>query len=152
MSVDVEETITIDRPRPQVAGYAMDPAHDTEWIGGVTQVELLTDPPVRVGTQVRRVARFLGKRIDYVLEVTEVEPAERVVMRSIRSPFPMVVTYRFADDGTRTRASIRVQGDSGGFYRVAAPLLAGRVRRDVHGDLERLKRNLEPGRPTPADR
>jgi hypothetical protein len=73
-------------------------------------------------------------------------------MRSIRSPSPMVVTYRFADHGASTRASIRVHGDAGGFYRVAAPLPAGRVRRGVHGDLERLKRDLGSGRPAPAGR
>ncbi len=87
MIVDIEETITIDRPRSEVAAYAMDPLHDTDWIDRLSRVDLITDPPVRVGTQVRRVA----------------------------------------------------------FFRVAAPLLAGRVRRGVHDDLQRLKRKLESG-------
>jgi len=153
MSVDIEETITIDRPRPRVAAYAMDPTHDTEWIGALTKVAVLPDPPVRVGSPVRRVARFLGKGVDYLLEVTEHQPAERLVMRSVRSPFPMVVTYRFADDeGGGTRATVHVQGDPGGFYQLAAPLLARGVRNGVRGDLERLKRNLESDRPAPADR
>ncbi len=146
MIVDIEETITIDRPRSEVAAYAMDPLHDTDWIDRLSRVDLITDPPVRVGTQVRRVARFLGRNVDYVLEVTEHAPEERLAMRSIRSPFPMLVTYTFADDGgDATRASVRVQGGSSGFFRVAAPLLAGRVRRGVHDDLQRLKRKLESG-------
>jgi uncharacterized membrane protein len=149
MSVDVQEAIVIQRPRAEVAAYAMDPANDPAWIGGITGVELLTDPPLRVGTRVRRLARFLGRTIDYVLEVSEHRPAERITMRSVRGPFPMVVGYRFADHGPGTHASIRVQGDAEGFYRLAAPLLAGRVRRDVRGDLERLKRNLEPRARTP---
>ncbi len=139
MSIDVEESITIGRPRQEVAGYAMDPARDTEWIAAFNRVEVLTEPPVGVGTRVRRVARFLGRTIDYVLEIAEHEPGRRVVMRSVRSPFPMVITYRFADDPAGTRASIRVQGDAGGFYRLAEPLLAGRVRGDVRADLRRLQ-------------
>jgi hypothetical protein len=143
VSVEIDETITIDRPRADVAAYAMDPANDTSWIGALTRVDLLTDPPVRVGTRVRRVARFLGRSIDYVLEVTDHEPARGLAMRSVRSPFPMRVTYLFDDQGTGTRATIRVQGEAGRFYRLAGPLLAGQVRRGVRGDLQRLKRQLE---------
>jgi uncharacterized membrane protein len=143
MTVEVEESIAIDRPRHGVAAYAMDPANDTSWIRALTRVELLTDPPVRVGTRVRRVAQFLGRSVDYVLEVADYEPGRRLAMRSVRAPFPMLVTYLFADQGGGTRATIRVQGDTGRFYRLAGPLLAGQVRRGVRGDLERLKRNLE---------
>src|SRR2546430_6452188 len=107
VSIDVQETALIDRPRPDVAGYAMDPANDTRWIGGIREVAWVTEPPLRVGSRVRRLARFLGRPVDYVLEVADLDPQTRVVMRSVRAPFPMVVTYTFADDGGRTRAGVR---------------------------------------------
>ena len=60
MAVDVTATASIDRPRDQVAAYLRDPANDTKWIGGLLSARLLTPGPVTVGSQVERVASFLG--------------------------------------------------------------------------------------------
>jgi hypothetical protein len=45
-------------------------ANDTSWIGGLRSARLLTPGPVRVGSQVERVAAFLGCQIEYVNEIT----------------------------------------------------------------------------------
>jgi uncharacterized protein YndB with AHSA1/START domain len=145
MSTHVEAETTIRQDREKVAAYAMDPRNDRSWIGGLTDVNVLTDGPVGNGTQVERVAQFLGRRIEYVNEIVEHVPPERLVMRSVKAPFPMTVSYEFlpVDGGTRVR--IRVEGDAGGFYRLAGPLLSRSVKRSVSGDLARLKGVLESG-------
>ena len=143
MSIDVPVTALIDRPAAEVAAYAMDPANDTSWIGGIREVRWVTEPPLRVGSRVRRLASFLGRPVHYVLEVTDLAPGERVVMRSVEAPFPMVVTYTFAAEGPGTRTGVRVQGGSGLGFRVAGPLMAWQVRRNLRGDLARLGRALE---------
>lgn len=139
MSIDVTRTAVIDRPPAEVAAFAMDPANDTSWIGGIREVHWVTEPPLRVGSRVRRVARFAGRPIDYVLEVQELEPGARVVMRSTQAPFPMVVTYTFAAEASGTRAGVRVQGGAGPIFAVAAPLMAWQVGRSLRGDLARLR-------------
>jgi uncharacterized membrane protein len=151
MPVDVTATATIDRPREEVAAYLRDPANDTAWIGGVRNARLLTPGPVAVGSRVERVAGFLGRRIHYVNEVTELT-GDRLVMRSVRSPFPMRVTYghRQASDGA-TEVSVRVEGDAGRFYALAAPLLGLAVRRSIGRDLRNLRQVLE-GQPRPSGR
>ncbi len=136
---DVTAEIRVERPREEVARYAMDWRNDTEWIGALSRVELVSEEPL----QVRRVAGFLGKRIEYVNEVVELEPARRLAMRSVKAPFPMTVVYEFEDAGDGTLMRIRTSGDATGFYRIAGPLLARAVRRGVEGDLARLKRRLE---------
>jgi uncharacterized membrane protein len=143
MAVDVTATGIVERPHDQVAAYLRDPSNDTEWIGGLRSARLLTAPPVGVGSQVERVASFLGRRVEYVNEITELT-TDRLVMRSVRSPFPMRVTYghRDAGDGT-TEVSVRVEGDAGRFYALAAPLLGLAVRRSITRDLRNLKRVLE---------
>jgi uncharacterized membrane protein len=149
MAVDVTATGTIQRPRDQVAAYLRDPANDTEWIGGIRSARLLTPGPVAVGSQVERVATFLGRRVHYVNEITELT-ADRLAMRSVRSPFPMRVTYGHRDAaGSTTEVSVRVQGDAGRFYALAAPLLGLAVRRSITRDLRNLKRVLE-ARPQPT--
>ncbi len=148
MAVDVTATASIDRPREEVAVYLRDPANDTTWIGGLRSARLLTPKPVAVGSRVERVAGFLGRRIEYVNEITELT-ADRLVMRSVRSPFPMRITYghRPASDGA-TEVSLRVEGDAGRFYALAAPLLGLAVRRSITRDLRNLKQILE-SRPRP---
>jgi uncharacterized membrane protein len=145
MAVDVTATDTINRPRDQVATYLRDPANDTEWIGGIRSAQLLTPRPVTVGSQVERVATFLGRRVHYVNEITELT-ADRLAMRSVRSPFPMRITYGHRDAGAgTTQVSVRVEGDAGRFYALGAPLLGLAVRRSIARDLRRLRRILEAG-------
>jgi hypothetical protein len=143
MSTDVEVETIVERPRPEVARYAMDWRNDREWIGALSDVRLVTGEPFGVGSQVERVGSFLGKRIEYVNEVVELDPGARLVMRSVKAPFPMTVVYEFEDVGEGTRMRIRTQGDASGFYRVAGPMLARAVRRGVERDLRRLKQVLE---------
>ena len=146
MAVDVTATGTIDRPRDEVAAYLRDPVNDSTWIGGVRSARLLTSGPVAVGSQVERVASFLGRRIRYVNEVTDLTD-DHLTMRSVSSPFPMRVTYRHRDAGNgTTEVAVRVEGDAGRFYALVGPLLGLAVRRSIARDLRNLKRALEPAR------
>ena len=140
---DVTVETTIARPRPEVASYATDWRNDTTWIGALSDVRLVTDGPFGVGSRVARVASFLGRRIEYVNEIAEYEPGSRLLMRSVKAPFPMTVAYEFEDADGGTKMRIRAQGDASGFYRLAAPLLDRMVRRGIGGDLRRLKAALE---------
>jgi uncharacterized membrane protein len=143
MAVDVTATETIDRPCDEVAAYLRDPANDTRWIGGIRSARLLSPGPVAIGSQVERVATFLGRRVQYVNEITELT-ADRLAMRSVRSPFPMRVTYGHRDTGdSTTEVSVRVEGDAGRFYALVGPLLGLAVRRSITRDLRNLKQLLE---------
>ena len=143
MTIDVIENININRVRKDVAKYAMNPDNDPIWIGGISEAKLVTKPPIGKGAVVERVAHFLGKRIDYTLEVTEYEPDKLMVMQSIKSPFPMTVTYQFEDTNDGSMAQIRIQGGSDGFYKLAGPLMARQVRQNLKGDLKALKKLIE---------
>jgi uncharacterized membrane protein len=146
--IDVTARVEVRRPRTEVAAFMTDPANDPAWIGGVREVRVETPPPLRAGSRVARVAAFLGRRVEYVNEITELDPGRVLDMRSVKAPFPMRVTYSFEDrdpgaDGAGTVVRNRVQGDPGGFFALFGPLLAPLVRRSVQGDLERLRDLLE---------
>ena len=143
MAVDVRAEVVIARPRDEVTAYVMDPVNDPLWISGIKQARMLTEPPLAKGTRVERVASFLGRRIEYVLEVEEHDPDALLEMRSVKGPFPMRVTYAFEEAGDGTLVRIRVQGESGGFYSLAGPLLSRSIKRNITGDLRALKRLLE---------
>jgi uncharacterized membrane protein len=142
MSTDVAVERRIERPRAEVAAYAADWRNDKEWIGALNEVRLVQEEPL----QIARVASFLGKRIEYVNEVVEDDPGRRLVMRSVKAPFPMTVTYEFEDaDQGASVMRIRTQGDASGFYRVAGPLLSRAVKRGLERDLARLEERLDAG-------
>jgi uncharacterized membrane protein len=146
VSIDVIAEVRIRRPRAAVFAFMSDPSNDLQWIGGLRSVRLLGDPPPRVGSRVARVASFLGRRVEYVNEITALEPPSRLEMRSVAAPFPMHITYTFdaaPDDAGATLVRNHVRGGSGRLFSIASPLMAPLVRRNVQRDLERLRDVLE---------
>jgi polyketide cyclase/dehydrase/lipid transport protein len=147
MSIDITAEVAIRRALRDVAAYMIDPAHDPEWIGGVREVRMETPQPLAVGSRVARVASFLERRVEYVNEVTELDPERVLDMRSVKAPFPMRVTYSFErrgpGDGDGTTVRNRVRGAPGGFFALFGPLLAPMVKRSVQKDLERLRGVME---------
>ena len=140
MSVDITARVHVARDPAAVAAYMIDPANDPQWIGGLREAELLGDPPVTVGSRVRRVAYFLRRRVEYVNEIVALDDS-RLDMQSVKAPFPMQITYRFDPaPGGGTIVSNHVRG---GGPRLFAPF----VRRNVQRDLERLRDHLQRTRP-----
>ena len=144
MAVDVLTETVIDRPRAQVAAYAADPSHAPDWYENIQSVEWKTQPPIAVGSRMAFVARFLGRRLAYTYEIVELEPGEKLVMRTAEGPFPMETTYTWESTGEgSTRMTLRNRGEPSGFSRVSAPLMAAAMRRANRKDLARLKALLE---------
>jgi hypothetical protein len=143
--MDVLAQRVIALPPAMVAEYAMDWRHDAEWTQGIRTAELTAPADgggFGTGAEVTRTAYFLGRRIDYVLRVVAHEPPTLLEMKSVTGPFPMHVTYRFDCHPDGTLASIRIRGDAGGFYRLAAPVVRFYVRSSIRRDLRDLSRNL----------
>jgi hypothetical protein len=144
VAVDVLTEIVIARPRAEVAAYAADVDHATEWYENIEAVEWKTEPPLRVGSRVAFVAHFLGRRLEYTYEIRELVEGERLVMSTEQGPFPMETTYEWSDAGEgATRMTLRNRGEPAGFKRVAGPVMASAMRRANRKDLERLKRILQ---------
>jgi hypothetical protein len=143
--MDVSTDRVIGLPPEKVAAYAMDWRHDHEWTQGIKEAALSKESPgggFGLGAEVTRTAFFLGKRIDYVLRVVGYEPPTLLDMKSVAGPIPMHVTYRFDPHPDGTSASIRIRGDAGGYYRLAAPLMARKVSSSIRKDLRDLERHL----------
>jgi hypothetical protein len=143
MPVDVRTEIEIEGPRTEVADFAADPDNATAWYRNIEAVEWETPRPLAVGSRVAFVARFLGRRLAYTYEITELA-SDRLVMRTTQGPFPMRTTYAWRDAGPgRTHMTLRNTGTPSGFSRLVAPLMAPAMRRANTKDLRRLKALLE---------
>ena len=144
MKVDVLTETVIDRHRAEVAGYAADPDNAPKWYVNIMAVDWITRPPLAVGSRVKFLARFLGRRLEYTYEFVELVAAEKLVMRTAEGPFAMETTYTWDDYGDRkTRMTLRNRGEPSGFAGLAAPMMAAAMRRANTKDLARLKAVLE---------
>jgi Polyketide cyclase / dehydrase and lipid transport len=143
MHVRVLSVIEIDRPRSEVAAFAIDPARAREWYGDVRDVRW-NRQPVAVGSRLAFVAAFLGRESDYVYEVTELVPGERFAMSRAEGPFRMETVFSWEDvRGGGTRMTLQSSGHPSGLSLLLAPLLKSSMKRSSRKDLARLKTILE---------
>ena len=143
MAVDVVTQITITKSTEVVSAFAGDPTNAPRWYKNIDSVEWRTDPPVIVGSKVAFVAHFLGRRLSYTYEITELIPGERLMMRTAEGPFPMETTYTWTNVDGSTLMTLRNRGEPSGFSKVAAPVMASAIRRANRKDLVNLRALLE---------
>jgi carbon monoxide dehydrogenase subunit G len=147
----VEEEIVIDRPPEDVFAFVTDPENDREWVSTAVERQREKEGPIGVGSRIRAVDKFLGRRIESTLEVTEHEPNTRSAIR-LEGPISASGTYVLEPENGRTRFRwvLDAEAGLGGLYlgRVTDPLVTFIFRRRIRSDLRRLKGALERRPPT----
>ncbi len=141
--IDVEVAVTIRRPRPDVAAVMFNPRYATAWIGSALQVLPEHAGPLRHGTKVAFVSRFLGHRIADIGEVVDHEPDRRLEM--FARAFDLRIRYELEGIPEGTIARISARGWPAGRLRFLAAAINPLLRRAVMRDLGRLKSLLETG-------
>ncbi|QDW30421.1 ATPase [Arthrobacter sp. KBS0702] len=141
--VNVQTEILIRRPREIVASFASDPDNAPAWYVNIRSAKWQTKRPLAVGSRVAFTARFLGRNLDYVYEISELVPGYKLTMRTKQGPFPMRTSYSWPDEDGATRMTLRNTGEPSGFSALAGIFMAPMMRRAMRKDLENLKKILE---------
>ena len=142
--VDVQTEIIIDKPVHIVAEYAMNPDHAPEWYVNIKSSEWRTVKPLEIGSQIAFKAKFLGRELSYVYEITELIPGQKLVMKTADGPFPMETTYTFeAISNNTTKMKLRNSGDPSGFSRLFSPFMKMMMKKANKKDLEKIKEIIE---------
>ena len=143
MAIREELSVVIDRPIEEVFAFATEPENEPLWQSTSLETEQTSGGPVGVGTTFRNTSKFLGRRIDSTYEVTENEPPRRQCVRATSGPIPGSGCYLFEPAEGGTRFTQRFEAEIGGFFRLAEPLVARAIRRQMEADMETLKDLLE---------
>lgn len=144
MSIEVTSSVEIARPAAAVFAYLADWTNNPAWQRGMVSCTTTSDGRIEVGATYHQVARMLGRTIESDFEVVAFEPDRMIRITTTAGTFPITVERRVEPRGQDAcTASAHVQGDPGGMFRIAAPLLARMVQQSVRADYRRLREVLQ---------
>jgi uncharacterized membrane protein len=138
----VETNIVIHRPVEDVFAVLSNAENNPKWSSAFLEVNKTSEGPVGVGTTWRGVGKFLGKQIEVELEETGYEPNQKSAQKST-VPFPSNQQMTFERVNGGTRVNLKFEAEPGGFFKLAEPLLASTVKRNIEGELANLKDLME---------
>lgn len=139
----IEISAVINRPVEEVFAVVSNLENNPKWSSTFLEVKKTSQGPIGVGTTWRAVQAFLGQRIESDVEVTEYEPNRKSAQKTKSGPIPAEVRqiYERAEGGTRV--SFALEGQVGGFFKLAEPLVANLAKRSIEADFANLKDLME---------
>jgi len=135
----------IDKPIKDVFAFAANPNNMTKWNSAVVSLEQITPGAVGVGAKFKSVGEMMGRRIEGEMQVTAYEPDTKCGYQVNAGPMQVNLTLMFKTVGTGTKISLNAQGSPAGFFKLAEPVMASRVKAMMEENLARLKSVLEKG-------
>jgi len=142
--VNVSTEIIIHLPKEKVAEFASDPDNAPKWYVNIESVEWLTEKPLKIGSQLVFRAKFMGRHLQYIYEVIEIIPGQKLVMQTVNTPVIIETTYGWqAVDENTTCMTFCNRGIPPGLSKILTPIVAIVIKQASRKDLKRLKSLLE---------
>ena len=145
--IRIQASVTVNRPLEEVFRFMTDNQNALQWQSGLLEARVTNDV-VGVGKTWVDVVQFLGRRIEVASELTEFEPLRVVGFKSTSGPIPLEGRYAFEPDGEGTKITFAMQGEAGGFFKLAEPIVARSTQRQWETNLANLKDLLEQQAPS----
>lgn len=140
-----EKSIFIDRPPREIFDYMTDPANDAKWQSSSEGSEWTSEGPVGVGSTLRTVNKFMGRKIEAISEVTTWDPPDQYAQKTVGGPVPFQINVFFASKDSGTQVTIMAEAELGGFFKLAEGLVGKQLEKEIESDLKTLKLLLEEG-------
>lgn len=141
--ISVEKSIYIDRPLDEVFQYVSELANSAQWQSGLSEVHKITPGPVMIGTQYSGFRKFMGRKMEAGVEITEFVPNVRVGLKASAGTIPVETWHQFQSAGQGVNISTKVEMQPSGFAGLAEPLISSTLGHDLAADLGALKSLLE---------
>jgi len=148
--IRTDTKILINRPVEEVWDYFIDNENVPRWALGILEMRYITEGPMHVGTRSAWTQTFLGKRMDSIVETTEYEPYKHITFKAITSPVPFTYRYTFEPNAGGTYLTVYLEGEPGGFFKLAEPVLSMTANRQLRNSFENLKDLIEAEAPVPV--
>ncbi len=139
----MEDSITIGRPVEEVFAYLKDIENLAKWHGQVDHGEQTSEGPLGVGTTYRGSSDLMGRKMEWTSEITEYEPNRKVAQKLDMGPAVMAMSWLVEPVGDGTKFTMISEGEMGGLAKLAGPLMDRTMKKQMEGNLARLKALLE---------
>ncbi len=144
MALRCESTVTIGRPPEQVFPWLIEDDKVPQWMTGLERYEPAEPGPLHVGSRIHQELSVSGQRLSFELEVTELAPPQRAVLRFAGSGFDAANEYALDEATGGTRVTWVVGGDTTSFKaKLVAPMVQAKLQEKLDADLARLRALLE---------
>ena len=142
--VDVRTEIIINLPKEKVAEYVSDPGNTPNWCSHITSVEWNGHAPLRAGVKIVFNERIMRRHQQYVCEVVEIIPGQKVVVKTRNKKMRMETTVAWqAINENTTCMTVWSRGIPRALSRMISPFMALVIRNTNRKNLKQLKRMLE---------
>jgi uncharacterized protein YndB with AHSA1/START domain len=141
--VRAEESIFVERPIEEVFAYLTDLERVPEWQTNVLFLQLQSTGSLRPGAQLVELRKFLGRKVESVVLVTEYEPPHRYTIKVQSGPIPFEISNVLSESGGGTRIDAAVEGEPGRFFGLVEWRVVKAVERELWNSLATLKDVLE---------
>jgi uncharacterized protein YndB with AHSA1/START domain len=139
----MEGSVVINRPVDEVFAYVADVRNWPQWNSSMQEGEQTSTGPVGVGTTCQGVSQFLGRRMEWTSEITEYEPNRKMGQKITSGPMSIEQSLTLVPVEDGTRFTLVGEGEMGGFFKLADPIVNRAMQRQMEGNLANLKDILE---------
>lgn len=137
-----EAIVVINRSAEEIGEWLDNVDNWAVWQSALIDAEKTSEGPMGVGSTFRGTSHFLGRQIGWTSEYLEYTPMSSR-LKILAGPITIDQTMTFKPVEGGTKVTLVGEGESGGFFRLAEPLVARMYARDMQANLERLKDILE---------
>jgi uncharacterized membrane protein len=139
----MHSSIVIARPAEEVFAYLNDIKNWPKWNSTMLEAEQTSEGPVAVGTTFRGKSQALGQLMEWSSEITAYEPNRKMEQTLKSGPMLLrqILSFEPVEDGTRF--TIIAEGQTGGLFKLAEPLMNRQMQKQMEENFTKLKAILE---------
>ncbi len=143
--IGFEKSFWTSKNPQEVFGFISDPTKDAEWRDTSVSAEWISEPPHGVGSTYKSVDKFMGRNIEATQEITAWDSPNQYGFKGDSGPMTFELTWTFESQDNGTKATISVEAQSGGFFKMAENLFRKQVEKQFDTDMASLKRVMGGG-------
>ncbi len=141
--IHVEHSVVINRPIEEVFSFVSDIEKMPQWAAEVVEAKQISEGAMGMGTTVKIAVKVLGRRAENTHKVTAYEPNSKFAFKTTSGPIQSEVTESVESVEDGTKFTIVAEAETGGFFKLAEPIVARTTQREWETNVATLKDLLE---------
>ena len=143
--ISFEKSFWTSKSPQEVFDYLSDPTNDAEWRESSVAAEWTSDSPHGVGSTYKSVDKLMGRKIEATQEITAWDSPNQFGFKGASGPMSFELTMTFEAQDNGTKATISVEAQSGGLFKMAENLFGKQMEKQFSTDMASLKRVMGGG-------